>query len=64
MTYAFQPHLYVEDGAAIQAALTRQALSTSTAYRTWRELDRERRLAAVEAALATANDDLPTARAS
>jgi hypothetical protein len=63
MTYAFQPHLYIENGPAVQAARRRQALSSSNAYRAWRALGREHRFAAVEAALAGANDDVPAARA-
>lgn len=55
MAYGLNRALFVENGPAIQAAA---ALARRSSIRTWRSLDRDRRLAAVEQALAC-NDDLP-----
>lgn len=56
MAYELNRRLFVEDGAAIQAAdaLSR---SSSNAFRAWRGLDSDKRFAVVEDALkAPAND--------
>lgn len=59
MTYGLNPALFVENGAAIQAA-NAQARSHSDEFRAWRSLDRSRRLTLVETALSPpANDDGP-----
>ena len=61
MTYDLSPRLFVEDGPAVSAA----AVRSSAHHRSWRKLDRNRRLALIEKALkAAANDrfdDLPIA---
>ena len=58
MSYGLNPRLFVENGPAIHAAGA-LARSSSMAFRAWRGLDGERRLAAVEQALRPANDDGP-----
>ena len=55
MAYGLNPQLFVENGPAITAAHG-QSPRSSTVYRAWRGLDRERRLAIVERALKPAND--------
>jgi len=59
MAYGLNPRLFIENGPAIQAA-DELARSSSHAFRAWRSVDRERRLALVESALKpAANDDTP-----
>jgi hypothetical protein len=56
MAYGLNPRLFIENGPTLRAAQA-HALSSSDAYRAWRGLDAERRLAVVEQALrAPAND--------
>ena len=56
MTYGLSPRLFVENGPAVQAA-NAQPRRSSVAYRAWKLLDDEHRLAAVDKALkAPAND--------
>jgi hypothetical protein len=56
MAYGLNTRLFVENGPAVKAAELRSARS-STVYRAWRGLDRDRRFAIVERALRPANDD-------
>ncbi len=56
MTYGLNPRLFIENGPALKAAELRSPRS-STVYRAWRGLDRDRRFAAVERALKPANDE-------
>lgn len=59
MTYGLSPGLFVENGPAVKAAEA-TLLRHSDAFRAWRSLDSERRLALVDEALrAPANDDGP-----
>ncbi len=59
MAYGLNPRLFIENGPAIQAA-DALARSSGKAFRAWRSVDRERRLALVESALKrAANDDSP-----
>lgn len=59
MTYGLNPGLFVENGPALAAADVR-ARSVSNAFRAWRSLDSDRRLAVVEEALRTpANENGP-----
>jgi hypothetical protein len=53
MTYGLSPCVFVEDGPAAQAM---KVQSTRTTARSWRALDGESRLAAIERALKPAND--------
>ena len=55
MAYGLDPKLFIENGPAVTASQS-QSPRSSTVYRHWRSLDRKRRLAAVERALAPAND--------
>ena len=58
MTYGLDTRLFVENGPAVQAARA-HLLNSGDAYRAWRGLDRERRLALIDKALRRpANDDL------
>lgn len=56
MAYGLNPQLFIENGPALKAVEMRGPRS-STVYRAWRGLDRDRRLAIVEKALDAANDD-------
>ena len=59
MTYGLNPQLFVENGPALQVAGA-LARSSSNAFRAWKALDTDRRLAIVETALhSAANDDGP-----
>lgn len=53
MFYGLDPHVFIEDGPAVQVAAANARRSTA---RTWRVLDEARRLALVERALGAAND--------
>lgn len=53
MIYGLSPRAFVEDGPEVQAMKLRSTRSTA---RTWRALDAESRLAAIERALKPAND--------
>jgi hypothetical protein len=53
MTYGLSTRAFIEDGPTAQ--VIRASASRSTA-RSWRALDTERRLAAIEQALRPAND--------
>ena len=56
MAYGLNPRLFIENGPAVRAAEA-HARSSSAAFRAWRRLDAEKRLALVEKALrAPAND--------
>ncbi len=55
MAYGLNPRLFVENGPAVTAAQLRSPRS-STAYRAWRGLPPEHRIALVESALEPAND--------
>jgi hypothetical protein len=55
MTYDLSAHLFIENGPASQALRVRASRSTA---RSWRALNSDRRLAAVEQALAPANDPI------
>ena len=55
MAYGLNPQLFIENGPAVTAA-EGQPPRSSTLYRGWRDLDRERRFAVVERALKPAND--------
>jgi hypothetical protein len=55
MAYGLNPELFIENGPAVTAA-DGQSPRSSTIYRAWRNLDRERRFAIVERALKPAND--------
>ena len=58
MAYGLNARLYVENGPAIHASRV-LARSSSPAFRAWRGLDPDRRLALIEASLRRgANDDL------
>jgi len=57
MPYGLNPRLFVENGPAIHAGA--RARRSSVAFRAWRNLDAERRLAIVEEALRPANDEGP-----
>ena len=56
MTYGLNPRLFVENGPALSAA-DAQSRSASTAFRAWRSLDEDHRLAAVEDALRSAANE-------
>jgi hypothetical protein len=57
MTYDLNQALFVENGPVALAARARRTRSTD-AFRAWRRMDGERRLAVVDGALrAVANDD-------
>ena len=56
MTYGLSPRLFVENGPAIQAASALNG-SSSSAFRAWRSLDPESRLALVEKALKPAANE-------
>ena len=57
MTYGLSNQLFLENGPAVQAARA-AAHSSARAFRAWRGLDADGRLALVEQALAgPANDD-------
>ena len=61
MTYGLSPRLFIEDGPAAQAMKVQSAHSTA---RSWRALNPEGRLAAIDRALKPANhstDACPTA---
>ena len=64
MTYDLSARLFVEDGPAVHAQSVAGARNFAR-FRSWRKLDEEKRLAAVDEALAApANDfidDLPLA---
>jgi hypothetical protein len=53
MTYGLSPRAFVEDGPEVQAMKVRSTRSTA---RSWRVLDAESRMAAIERALKPAND--------
>jgi hypothetical protein len=53
MSYGLNPHVFIEDGPAVQVAEAKARHSTA---RAWKVLDEARRLAIVERALAAAND--------
>ncbi len=53
MTYGLSPRAFVEDGPEVQAMKVRSTRSTA---RSWRALDADGRLAAIERALKPAND--------
>lgn len=53
MTYGLSPRAFVEDGPEVQAMKIRSTYSTA---RSWRALDPDSRLAAIERALKPAND--------
>jgi hypothetical protein len=55
MAYGLNPRLFIENGPAVTAAQG-QSPRSSTVYRAWRDLDRERRFTIVERALKPAND--------
>jgi hypothetical protein len=55
MTYGLSTHLFIENGPASQALRVRASYSTA---RSWRALNPDRRLAAIERALAPANDPI------
>ena len=57
MSYGLNPRLFIENGPAVTAA-EGQSPRSSTVYRAWRQLDRERRFAIVEGALKPANDTI------
>ena len=57
MTYGLNPQLFVEHGPAVQAAGA-LARSSSTAFRAWKRLNEQARLALVETALAAPANDL------
>ena len=57
MTYGLDPALFVENGAAVQAARA-LAASSSDGFRAWRALDAGRRLRLVETALRSPANDL------
>lgn len=58
MAYALSNRLFIENGPAIHAAGVR-ARSSASAFRAWRALDAEHRLALVDQALRIpANEDL------
>ena len=56
MAYGLDLGLFVENGPAVTAAQAHRSRSAAM-YRTWRELNPDRRLAIVERALKPANDD-------
>ena len=59
MVYSLKAQLFLENGPAIHASRA-LARSSSSAFRAWRGLDPDRRLAIIEEALRRrANDDLP-----
>ena len=53
MTYGLSPRVFIEDGPAVRAIEVKASHSTA---RSWRALDADRRLAAIERALKPAND--------
>ena len=53
MTYGLSPRVFIEDGPAAQAMEVQSKRSTA---RSWRALDSDARLAAIERALTPAND--------
>jgi len=53
MPYGLSPRVFIEDGAAVRAIEVKASYSTA---RSWRALDADRRLAAVETAMKPAND--------
>jgi hypothetical protein len=65
MTYGLSPRLFIENGPAIRAAQA-HARSSRNAFRAWRGLDADKRLALIEKALRMpandeAGDDFPIA---
>jgi hypothetical protein len=59
MIYGLSPRLFVENGPAVRAAEA-HSRSSSDAFRAWRTLDSDRRLALVEQALRpAANENCP-----
>jgi hypothetical protein len=59
MTYGLNPGLFIENGPAIRAAEA-HSRSSADAFRAWRALDADRRLALVERALRVpANENSP-----
>lgn len=53
MTYGLSPRAFIEDGPAVQVMKAEANRSTA---RSWRALDADSRLAAIERALKPAND--------
>ncbi|WP_028969253.1 hypothetical protein [Sphingomonas sp. URHD0057] len=53
MTYGLSPRVFIEDGPAEQVMKLQSTRSTA---RSWRSLDADGRLAAIERALKPAND--------
>ena len=53
MTYGLSPRVFIEDGPEVQAMKAQSIRSTA---RSWRALDADSRLAAIERALKPAND--------
>ena len=53
MSYGLSPRVFIEDGPADQVMKVQSTRSTA---RSWRALDAESRLAAIERALKPAND--------
>ena len=53
MTYGLSPRAFIEDGPTV---LTMELRSSRSTARSWRALDAESRLAAIERALKPAND--------
>ena len=53
MTYGLSPRAFIEDGPAV---LTMELRASRSTARSWRALDADSRLAAIERALKPAND--------
>ena len=58
MAYDLNPRLFLENGAAVQAAKARSTCS-DVEVGVWKTLNRGRRLALIERALRADNDDCP-----
>ena len=59
MAYSLDAQLFLEHGPAVRSARARER-SSSSAFRVWRGLDADKKLALVETSLRrVANDDLP-----
>jgi hypothetical protein len=57
MAYRLNPHLFIEHGPTLQAEQSSRT-SSARAFQAWMGLTEEQRLAAVEQALTSTNDNL------